>query len=337
MEEWTFSQTGGGVLKGKAMNRQDLADRFRAGDRRAVARIISLIEQGDPLGTSLLAELYDPSKRAIRIGLTGAPGVGKSTLVNSFASILEKQKKKIGVVAIDPSSPFTKGAFLGDRVRMQDIKGTNVFVRSMATRGSTGGLSWPAWLTTAVLEAFGFDTIVIETVGVGQVDVEIRELVDTTCVVLQPEAGDSMQFLKAGLMEIADIYVVNKADKPGTNAMVADLKDFVKLITVRENGWRPPVVLTIANTGKGLDELIRAIDSHKGFLEQTKELDEKRKARIKRQLKQHFYEKMENEIWRAEWSDTLVQAAVNRIISGGDALKEAEELAASLIAGPNPV
>jgi len=312
---------------------EECLERFRAGDRRAVGRVISLIEQHDPEGTALLGELYRSDARAHRIGITGAPGVGKSTLVNVFAKRLSDEGQKLGVIAIDPSSPFTKGAFLGDRVRMQDVKGGNVFIRSMATRGSVGGLSWPAWLTAAVFEAFGLNKVIIETVGVGQVDVDVQELVDTTCVVLQPEAGDSMQFLKAGLMEIAHIYIVNKADKPGTRAMIADLMEFVKMHPEVEGGWTPPIVETVANEGQGLDELTEALDAHRKHLEKTEALEEKRRLRIRRQLKARFFHRAKIDLWNRPSGTEQVEAAVDRIQQGANPLEEADRLARQLLAG----
>jgi len=268
-----------------------LTEALLAGNRRALARVISHIENNTELAMPLLAALYPRSGQAHIIGVTGAPGTGKSTLVNALARKYRQQGLTVGIIAIDPTSPFSGGALLGDRVRMRDLAGdAGVFIRSMATRGSLGGLAQATADVIMVLDAAGFQRIIIETVGVGQSEVEIASAAYTTVVVEAPGLGDEVQAIKAGILEIADIFAVNKADRDGVDRTVMALKMMLNLGTSdrlqvmhhghmlpinlpempeRQQEWTPPVIKTVATSGQGADELIAAIEEHRLYLEQS--------------------------------------------------------------------
>ncbi|HEU5411071.1 MAG TPA: methylmalonyl Co-A mutase-associated GTPase MeaB [Candidatus Acidoferrales bacterium] len=235
------------------------AEQVRAGDVRAISRAMTEIENRTPNARSLLQKLFPHTGNSYCVGITGAPGTGKSTLVDRMAAHYRAQRQAVGVIAVDPSSPFTGGAILGDRIRMQShASDAGVFIRSMATRGSLGGLSQAASDAALLLDAAGKQFVLIETVGVGQGEVEIARLADCTLVVLVPGMGDDVQNLKAGVMEIADIFVLNKADREGTDRFEQQLRAILQLVPER-NGWKPPIVLTVATENKGLDELARQI------------------------------------------------------------------------------
>lgn len=257
----------------------DLGTAVCEGDRRSLARAISIVEDGRPGEAALLAELYPGTGRAWTTGLTGAPGAGKSTLTDQLISLVRAGGDEVAVLAVDPSSPFTGGAILGDRVRMQDhVDDTGVFIRSMASRGHLGGVAAATPKVLTVLDAAGFPEILVETVGVGQAEVEIAANADTTVVVLNPGWGDSIQAAKAGLLEIGDIFVVNKADRPGVNDTVRDLKQMLEL---GEHGdWWPPVVPTIAATGEGVEEVWLHVGEHRALLERTEALGPTRRERL---------------------------------------------------------
>jgi LAO/AO transport system kinase len=249
---------------------ESMAERVFAGDPRAVARSISLIEDEDPSSSDLLRSLFGRTGHAYLIGVTGSPGAGKSTLVDRLTAELRRGPATVGVIAVDPTSPFTGGALLGDRVRMQaHAADEGVFIRSMATRGHLGGLARATGDAALVLDAAGKDFIIIETVGVGQDEVEIVRTADVSIVILVPGAGDEVQALKAGIMEIADIFVVNKADREGAERLVSAVEGHLALKSYGAEEWRPPIVKTIATRGEGISELVEVIGRHRAHEKTT--------------------------------------------------------------------
>jgi LAO/AO transport system kinase len=261
----------------------DLVARARKGEPRAVARLITLVENASPQLREVMAALNPLTGRAWVIGLTGAPGVGKSTSTSALVRAFRRQDRRVGVLAVDPSSPFTGGALLGDRVRMQDhASDTGVFIRSMASRGHLGGLSWAAPQAIRVLDAAGCDVILVETVGVGQAEVEIASLADSTIVLVSPGMGDSIQAAKAGILEIADVFVVNKADRDGAQQTVRDLRNMIALAA--PEGWKPPIVPTVAVEGRGVDDVVDKLDRHLAWMRESGELDRRRRARARDEI-----------------------------------------------------
>ncbi|MED7954366.1 methylmalonyl Co-A mutase-associated GTPase MeaB [Streptomyces sp. BE303] len=258
-----------------------LVEQARQGRPRAVARLISLVENAAPELREVMAALAPYAGRAYTVGLTGSPGVGKSTSTSALVSAYRRLGKRVGVLAVDPSSPFSGGALLGDRVRMQDhATDPEVFIRSMATRGHLGGLSWTAPQALRVLDAAGCDVILVETVGVGQSEVEIAAQADTTVVLLAPGMGDGIQAAKAGILEIGDLFVVNKADRDGADATARELNHMLGLGGPREPGdWRPPIVKTVAARGEGVDEVVEALEKHRAWLDEHGELAVRRRRR----------------------------------------------------------
>jgi LAO/AO transport system kinase len=263
----------------------DLVERARGGDPRAVARLISLVEDASPTLREVSARLAPHTGNAQIVGVTGAPGVGKSTSTSALVTALRKTGKRVGVLAVDPSSPFSGGALLGDRVRMQDhATDREVYIRSMATRGHLGGLSWSTPQALRVLDAAGCDVVLIETVGVGQSEVEVAGLADTTLVLLAPGFGDGIQAAKAGILEIGDIYVVNKADRDGADQVRRDLRAMLGLAERVEGGWRPPIVKTVAQNGEGVDEVVERIDQHRAWMTEGGELAVRRRRRARDEI-----------------------------------------------------
>jgi len=261
-----------------------LVERARGGERRAIARLISAVEDGGDEVASLMKELYPLTGRAYSIGITGAPGAGKSTLTERLVARARRDDNKVGVLAVDPSSPFSGGALLGDRVRMQShALDPDVFIRSMATRGHLGGISLATPEAVRVLDAVGKDIVIIETVGVGQAEVEITDACDTTLVVVNPGWGDAVQAAKAGLMEIADVFVVNKADRQGARDTVRELKQMLDLSVAT---WKPEIIQTVAVKGEGIDELWDATLRHRAHQEQNGLLEKRRRRRIERELRE---------------------------------------------------
>ncbi|PID96941.1 MAG: methylmalonyl Co-A mutase-associated GTPase MeaB [Actinomycetales bacterium] len=258
-----------------------LVEAARAGSPRAVARLITLVEDAHPALRELMAALAPHAGKAYVIGMTGSPGVGKSTSTTMLVSALRERGKRVGILAVDPSSPFSGGALLGDRVRMQEhALDPEVYIRSMASRGHLGGLAWTTPQAIRVLDSAGCDVVLVETVGVGQSEVEIAGLADTTVVLLAPGMGDGIQAAKAGILEVGDVFVVNKADRDGADATVRDLRYMISLGDRTEPGlWRPPVVKTIAGRGEGVNEVMEALDKHIGWLERTGTLLERRLRR----------------------------------------------------------
>lgn len=258
----------------------------RAGDSRSIARAITLVEDRAADGAALLQSLAAATGGAHRVGVTGPPGAGKSTLVNALAGLLLEGGGSVGILAVDPTSPYTGGALLGDRVRMQGAAGDpRVFIRSMASRGDLGGLAAAAQDAADVLDAAGKDWIVLETVGVGQTEVEVAGAADTVVVILHPEAGDGVQAMKAGLMEVADIFVVNKADREGAERLARDVLDTLELRRPSDDGWKPPVLSTVASTGKGVAELLEAIGSHRDHAKACGSFEERRRARARQRIR----------------------------------------------------
>jgi len=258
-----------------------LVESARAGSPRAVARLISLVEDGHPALREVMAALAPHTGHAHIIGITGSPGVGKSTSTNALVAAYRARGRRVGVLAVDPSSPFSGGALLGDRVRMQDhALDREVYIRSMASRGHLGGLSWTTPQALRVLDAAGCEVILVETVGVGQSEVEVAGLADTTIVLLAPGMGDGIQAAKAGILEIGDVFVVNKADREGADATVRDIRHMISLGDRTEPGlWRPPVVKTVASQNQGVDEVMAAIDKHVDWMEHSGTLRERRVRR----------------------------------------------------------
>jgi LAO/AO transport system kinase len=257
-----------------------LVARARDGDARSVARLISMVEDGDPGLRELAAALAPAAGRAQVVGLTGSPGVGKSTTTNELVRALRAAGHRVGVLAVDPSSPFTGGAILGDRIRMQEhTTDPGVYIRSMSSRGQLGGLSAATPQAVRVLEGAGCDVVLVETVGVGQAEVEVASLADTTLVLLAPGMGDAIQAVKAGVLEIADVFVINKADRPGADATYRDIQGMLSLGERRPGEWRPPVVRATAVKGEGIDDVVAAIEKHRSWLESSGELVKSRERR----------------------------------------------------------
>ncbi len=261
-----------------------LAERLVAGDKRALARAITLIESDDPAGWELVREVYPRTGKARIVGFTGPPGVGKSTLIGALTAELRKTDRAVAVLSIDPSSPFTQGALLGDRVRLSDhFLDPGVFIRSMASRGALGGLSEAALQVALVMDAAGKDDVLIETVGVGQAEIDIVDHADTIVLALMPGSGDSIQALKAGVMEIPDVIVVNKADHPMTDTMVREVRGVLALSQDPE-GWKVPILRTEASRGAGVEELAVKIDEHRAFIEAQGTLAERRARNLRSEV-----------------------------------------------------
>jgi LAO/AO transport system kinase len=256
-----------------------LAERLIGGDKRALARAISLVEDDDPAGWELVREIYPRTGRASVLGFTGPPGVGKSTLLGALTRAYRARDKEVAVLSIDPSSPFTKGALLGDRIRLTEhFLDPGVFIRSMASRGALGGLSEAALQAALLMDAAGKDVVLLETVGVGQAEVDIIDHADTVVLVLMPGSGDSIQALKAGVMEIPDVIVVNKADHPLTDTMVREIRGVLSLAP--QHGWRVPIVKTEAARGEGVEELLEKLDEHRAHIEAEGTLSERRRRNL---------------------------------------------------------
>jgi LAO/AO transport system kinase len=260
-------------------------ERARAGDARALARLVSLVENGSPELRPIMKALAPLTGQARVIGLTGAPGVGKSSVTAALVAAYRERALRVGVLAVDPTSPFTGGALLGDRVRMQDhATDPGVFIRSMATRGHLGGLSLAAPQALRVLEAAGFEVVLLETVGVGQAEVEVASLADTTLVLVAPGMGDAIQAAKAGILEVADVFVVNKADKPGAHEAVRDLRTTTAMAQRAPGEWKPPIVSTIAVQGEGIAELVAKLETHWSWLDSSGQREVRRRARAKEEI-----------------------------------------------------
>jgi LAO/AO transport system kinase len=272
-------------VTGRATSVAELVEQAQAGEARAVARLISLVESQSTDVREVSAALSPHTGRAHIVGLTGSPGVGKSTSTSALVSALRAQERRVGVLAVDPTSPYSGGALLGDRIRMQDhATDDGVYIRSMASRGHLGGLSVAAPQALRVLDAAGCDVVLVETVGVGQSEVEVSGLADTTIVLLAPGMGDGIQAAKAGILEVGDIFVVNKADRDGATSTRRELRSVISMTDRSDNSWKPPIVLTVATTGEGVDEVAEQIAAHRLHLEESGELERRRLARVRREI-----------------------------------------------------
>ncbi|KWT59457.1 methylmalonyl Co-A mutase-associated GTPase MeaB [Streptomyces sp. NRRL F-5755] len=310
----------------------ELVEQARQGRPRAVARLISLVEGASPQLREVMAALAPLAGNAYVVGLTGSPGVGKSTSTSALVTAYRRAGKRVGVLAVDPSSPFSGGALLGDRVRMSEhASDPGVYIRSMATRGHLGGLAWAAPQAIRVLDAAGCDVILVETVGVGQSEVDIASQADTTVVLLAPGMGDGIQAAKAGILEIGDVYAVNKADRDGADATARELNHMLGLGEARAPGdWRPPIVKTVAARAQGTDELVEALEKHRAWSEERGVLAERRRARAAREVETIAVTQLRERIGDLR-GDRRLSVLAERITAGElDPYAAADELIAGL-------
>ena len=303
----------------------ELADRLLAGEQRALSRVISMLERGDSAAVGVMRNVDSRTGRAYTLGITGPPGAGKSTIVDQLTRHLRAQDKRVGIVAVDPTSPFSGGALLGDRIRMQrHYLDSGVFIRSIATRGQAGGLPRIVKGVARALDAAGYDVVIVETVGVGQTELGIMGVADTVAVALIPEAGDSIQALKAGIMEIADIYVVNKADRDGADQMAASVTAMLHMsLTTPE--WVPPVMLTSAHTGRGIEDLWEKLEEHHSFLESSGNLAKRRGEHRTQEFLEAVEEELVRRLRRLVQTDPTLLAVMDRV-----AARESEPYSAAI-------
>jgi len=291
-----------------------LEKKLLQGDRRALARLISMVENDDPAKTEILKKIYPHTGNAFVVGITGAPGTGKSSLVDHLLGLIRRQSLAVGVIAVDPSSPFSGGAILGDRIRMQDhVMDDGIYIRSMGSRGALGGLSRTTREAVKIVDAFGKDIIFIETVGVGQSEIDVVKYADTTVLVLTPAAGDSVQTIKAGVMEIADIFVVNKADLPGKDRTVTELEAMLDLSPGGD--WRPPIISTNSLEGEGVRELWDEISQHRLYLEESGQLQKIRKQRARQEFVDQLEYLVKSEVWNRIQARVSVEDLVEDLLN----------------------
>ena len=285
----------------------DLVGRLLLGDRRALARIISKIEREDPETPGIVEKIYPKTGSALTVGFTGPPGVGKSSIIARLIALYREEDRRVGVVSVDPSSPFSRGAILGDRIRLSDhFLDPGVFIRSMGSRGHLGGLAGGSRLAAMAMEAAGMDVVIYETVGVGQGEVEVASAADTVVLALQPGAGDAVQALKAGVMEIADVFCINKADHPRAKGAASEVRSILEIgQELDPDPWFPPIVMTRGDTGEGVAELKEAIQKHRFYLQESGKLEERRRAALKKFVVEWATDRLEREMrGRLEREDT---------------------------------
>jgi len=288
--------------------------KIQAGDRRAMARAISAIEKGEPQYVLLLKKLFPLARRATIIGVTGSPGTGKSTLVEKLAAAYRRAGSQVGILAVDPTSPFSGGAILGDRVRMQSLStDEGIYIRSMATRGRLGGLAPATEDAVTILESAGYDTVMIETVGVGQDEVEVASLADVTLLLLTPVMGDDVQVFKAGVMEIADIFVINKADHAGADRMAQEINAMLSLSPSRGH-WRPPIIKTVATTGQGIEDLLQAVGEFHSCAERSSLWKDREREKWRLRLLQLLRQKLFERVIHSALNDHEITKHVDQIL-----------------------
>ncbi|MDP9474864.1 MAG: methylmalonyl Co-A mutase-associated GTPase MeaB [Actinomycetota bacterium] len=298
------------------MNNNELVGRLLSGDRRALARVISKVEREDPETAEIVAQIYGETGSALTVGFTGPPGVGKSSIIAKLIKLYREEDKRVGVVSVDPSSPFSKGAILGDRIRLSDhFLDPGVFIRSMGSRGHLGGLAGGSRLAALAMEAAGIDVVIYETVGVGQGEVEVASAADTVVLALQPGTGDSVQALKAGVMEIADVFCINKADHPKAKNAASEVRAILEIgHELDPDPWFPPIVMTRGDTGMGVEELKQTIQKHRSYLEESGRLAERRRASLREFVVSWATNRLEKEMHeRLDREDTeLIERVYDR-------------------------